>query len=141
MRKQLTLTTAMAAGLLALPGCASQQNEWDDVVAEQDTAICVDKEGKRVEDNSCAPRNATGNYGGGSAMTSAFLWYYLGRNMAMPYYGESVNRGRYAGQGSYQPRPGVNYAPAPPTSRMTRSQAVRRGGLGSSARSFGGGRS
>lgn len=140
MRKQLTLTTAMASALLALPGCSSQ-DEWSEgAVADRDTAICVDKEGKRVEDRSCAPQGAAG-VSHGSGIGTAFLWYYLGRNMRVPYYGDSVNSGRFAGQGSFQPRAGASYAAAPPASRMTRSQAVSRGGLGSSSRRFGSGRS
>lgn len=141
MNKQLSMTTAMAAALLALPGCSSN-DEWnEDVVTDSDTAICVDKEGKRVDDNQCGQRNVVQYSGGGSGVATAFLWYYLGRNSAVPYYGDSIRNPRYAGLGSYQPRPGVNYAAAPAASRMTRSSAVSRGGLGSSGRRFGGGRS
>ncbi len=139
MKKQLSMTTAMAAALLSLPGCSSN-DEWnEDVVADRDTAICVDKEGKRVDDGQCRQRNAV--HQGGSGVGTAFLWYYLGRNSAVPYYGDSIRNPRYAGLGSYQPRSGVNYAAAPAASRMTRSSAVSRGGLGSSGRRFGGGRS
>lgn len=139
MRKQLTMTTAMAAALLALPACSSD-NEWnEDVVADKDTAVCVDKEGKRVEDTQCS-RQAS-HHGGGSGISSAFLWYYIGRNSAVPYYGDSINDRRFAGRGSFQPRPGVDYARAPAAAGMTRSRAVSRGGLGASGRHFGGGRS
>lgn len=140
MNKQLSMTTAMAAALLSLPGCSSNDGWNEDVVADRDTAICVDKEGKRVDDNQCGQRNVT-HYGGGSGVGTAFLWYYLGRNSAVPYYGESIRNPRYASTGSYEPRAGVNYAAAPAASRMTRSAAVSRGGLGSSGRRFGGGRS
>lgn len=140
MKKQLSMTTAMAAALLSLPGCSSN-DEWnEDVVADRDTAICVDKQGNRVDDNQCARTNVV-HHGGGSGVVTAFLWYYLGRNSAVPYYGESIRSPRYAGFGSYAPRSGVDYARAPAASRMTRSAAVSRGGLGSSGRSFGGGRS
>ena len=134
MKKQLGMTTAMAAALVALPACSSN-NGWDDnVVADRDTAICVNQAGERVDDDQCDD-----NRGGG--MSNAFLWYYLGRSAAIPYYGDSIHHSRYRGRGSYQPRSGVSYGRAPVTTNVTRSQAVSRGGLGSSSRSFGGGRS
>lgn len=140
MKKQLSMTTAMAAALLSLPGCSSNDDWNEDVVADRDTAICVDKEGKRVDDSQCGQQTVV-HHSGGSGVGSAFLWYYLGRSSAVPYYGDSIRAPRYAGLGSYEPRSGVNYARAPAASRMTRSAAVSRGGLGSSGRSFGGGRS
>ncbi|PJI87444.1 hypothetical protein DAH66_05090 [Sphingomonas koreensis] len=139
MKKQLTVTTAMAATLLALPGCSGGDDWNEDVYASGDTAICVDQEGKRVDDDRCGERNYYSGGGGGGS--NAFLWYYLGRSSAVPYYGDSIRDKRYAGYGSYQPRPGANYGPAPASTRMTRSAAVSRGGFGSSGRSFGGGRS
>ncbi|HEX8300641.1 hypothetical protein [Sphingomonas sp.] len=135
MKKQLSMTGAMAAALLALPGC-SREERWDDVVADKDTAVCVDKEGKRVEDAQCARQPAV--HAGGS---NAFLWYYLGRNSRVPYYGDSIRDARYANSGSYQPRAGGSYGYAPSDANMTRSQAVSRGGMGSRGRSFGSGRS
>ncbi len=138
MKKHLTMTTAMAAALIALPGCSGGDDWNEDVYASGDTAICVDKEGKRVDDDQCSKDRVHYSGGGGS---SAFLWYYLGRSSAVPYYGDSIRDKRYAGQGSYQPRPGASYTSAPSSTRMTRSAAVSRGGFGSSGRSFGGGRS
>jgi hypothetical protein len=136
MRKQLTMTTAMAAALVALPACSSNDGWNEDVVADRDTAVCVDKQGSRVDDDLC---NDNHHHSGGS---SAFLWYYIGRNAAVPYYGDSIYDRRYAGRtGSFAPRPGVDYSKAPASTKMTRSQAVSRGGLGSSSRRFGGGRS
>lgn len=137
MKKQLSMTTAMAAALLALPGCSSDDG-WDDVVAEKDTAVCVDKQGNRVEDSQCE-RQASHRTGGGGS--SAFLWYYLGRRSAVPYYGDSINDPRYRGHGSFTPGAGVQYDRSPMASRMTRSQAVSRGGMGSRSRHFGSGRS
>ncbi|MCY7397821.1 MAG: hypothetical protein LH466_03140 [Sphingomonas bacterium] len=137
MNKQLTMTTAMAAALIALPGCSSN-NGWDDnVVADRDVAVCVDQEGKRVEDRRCNE----GQRSVGSGLSSGLLWYYIGRNSAVPYYGDSVRQGRYAGAGAFTPRAGASYFPAPARTSMTRSQAVSRGGLGSSGRRFGSGRS
>ncbi len=135
MTKQLTITTAMAAALITLPACSSN-NGWDDeaVVANRDTAVCVDQNGTRVDDDRCSTSR------GGSGMSSGLLWYYIGRNSAVPYYGDSVRDRRFA-SGSYQPRAGASYFPAPAETRMTRSRAVSRGGLGSTSRRFGSGRS
>jgi hypothetical protein len=143
MRKQLSMTTAMAAALVALPACSSNDGWNDDVVADRDTAVCVDKQGSRVDDDLCNDGRRSGSGGG---VSNAFLWYYIGRNAAVPYYGDSIYDRRYArpgggGYGSFAPRPGVDYARAPASTKMTRSQAVSRGGLGSSSRRFGGGRS
>ena len=135
MKKQLSMTSAMAAALIALPACSSNDDWNEDVVASRDTAVCVDQEGKRVDDDLC-DRDRGGGIG-----SSAFLWYYLGRSSAVPYYGDSIHHRRYSGRGSYTPAPGINYDRAPVSTRMTRSQAVSRGGLGSSSRRFGGGRS
>lgn len=138
MRKQLSMTTAMAAALVALPACSSNDGWNEDVIADRDTAVCVDKQGSRVDDDLCS--DDRGRSGG----SSAFLWYYIGRSSAVPYYGDSIYDRRYARNGrpgSFAPQPGVNYARAPASTKMSRSQAVSRGGLGSSSRRFGGGRS
>jgi hypothetical protein len=142
MNKKLTITTAMAATLLTLPACSGQQEDWDgEVVAERDTAVCVDQSGNRVDDDMCNSNSLhNGGYHGGGG-SNAFLWYYLGRSSAVPYYGESIHDRRFAGQGAYQPKPNTVYERAPSRSRMTRSQAVSRGGLGSSGFRFGGSRS
>jgi hypothetical protein len=141
MNKQLSMTTAMAAALLALPGC-SNEPEWNgDVTTDRDTAICVNKEGERVDDDQCARHShAGGGYHGGGG-SNAFLWYYLGRQSAVPYYGESIHDRRFAGRGSFQAQSGAVYHAAPAETRMSRSRAVSRGGLGSSSRRFGGVRS
>ena len=137
MKKQMFMTTAMAAALAGLPGCSSDNNGWnEEVIADRDTAVCVDQQGQRVDDDLCdndRPRT--------SGMGNAFLWYYIGRSAAVPYYGDSIHDrrySRYARYNSFSPRPGVAYGRAPATTRMTRSQAVSRGGLGSSSRRFGG---
>ncbi len=137
MRKQLTMTPAMAAALAALPACSSNDGWNEEVIADRDTAICVDGQGSRVDDDHCD--NRRGGVGPG-----AFMWYYLGRRAAVPYYGDSIYDSRFARHGrpgTFAPQPGVAYARAPASTRITRSQAVSRGGLGSSSRRFGGGRS
>ena len=132
--KDLKFTTGVAAALLAAPlatGCNQQQdNGW---TADRDTAVCVDKEGHRVPDSQCPQqRQAVA-----SSFGSPFLWYYLGRQSSLPYYGDTV-RG-----GSYAPTAGHSYFRAPAGTAMTRSASSRggsiaRGGFGSSARGFGG---
>lgn len=132
MKKQLTITTAMAAALLALPACSSNDGWSEDVVADRDTAICVNPDGERIDDDLCDDDDYRGrSYG--------FAHYYIGRGAPVPYYGDSIHHGRYKGYGSYQPARGVSYGRAPVATNITRSQAVSRGGLGSSSRSFGGG--
>ena len=133
MKKQLGMTTAMAATLLGTPGCSSG-NEWnEDVVAERDTQVCLDSSNVRVDDDLCNDRYHS-YYGG-------YHGYYFGRGARLPYYGESVDDPRFRNTGSATPRSGATYDRAPVATRMTRSQAVARGGLGSSGRGFGGGRS
>jgi hypothetical protein len=137
MKKQMFMTTAMAAALAGLPACSSNtDNGWnEEVIADRDTAVCVDQQGARVDDDLCDDDRYRG--GGGNA----FLWYYIGRNAAVPYYGDSIHDrrySRYARYNSFSPRPGVAYGRAPTSTRLTRSQAVSRGGLGSSSRRFGG---
>lgn len=137
MSKELILTAAAAAVLISAPYACAPSNDWDEGQrAQSDTAVCVNSEGQRVEDYRCDD----GRYGG-SGSSNGFLWYYLGRNSALPYYGDNVRDSRYAAGGSYTPRPGASYSRAPVSTAMTRSAAVSRGGLGSSSRFFGGGRS
>ena len=135
MKKQLAMTSAMAAVLIAVPACTSNDDWNEDVVATRDTAICVDQQGERVDDDLC---DNDGYRGGGS---NAFLWYYMRRSSPIPYYGDSIHHRRYSGYGSYQPASGIAYGRAPVSTSMKRSQAVSRGGFGSTARSYGGGRS
>ena len=136
MKKQLFLTTAMAATLGSLSGCSSPEDDWgNDVVADRDTRVCVDQNGYRVDDDRCERSTHVHSGGGG------LFWYYIGRGSRVPYYGDPVRDPRYGFKGSYFPTKGVNYAKAPAATAMSRSSAVSRGGWGSSGRSFGGGRS
>ena len=134
MKKQLAMTTAMAAALAGLPACSSNDGWNEDVIADRDTAVCVNQAGERIDDDFCDDDRRVGG-------SNAFLWYYIGRNSAVPYYGDSIHDRRFRGSGSYRPAPGVGYVRAPASTNITRSQAVSRGGLGSRSRSFGGGRS
>lgn len=128
MTKQLTITATMAATLMALSACSPSQNEWEEATSDSDTGVCVDQQGRRIPDDDCR----TGSRGGGGR------WYYIDRHAPLPYYGDSIRDARFSGRGSYEPRLGVDYYTAPASTQMTRSQAISRGGLGSSGRRFGG---
>jgi hypothetical protein len=133
MKKQLFLTSTMAAALTALSGCSSG-NDWnEDVVASDDTAICVDQNGNRIDDDACDDDRARFGFFGSR--------YYINRGSRVPYIGDSIRDTRYAFKGSTSPVAGVRYAKAPSATSITRSAAIARGGFGSSSRSFGGGRS
>lgn len=124
--KKLTLTASLAAALVGLSGCGDD-DDWD-TRATADTRVCVDNAGQRIDDDYCERRV------GGSS------FFYLGRGSRIPYYYDNVRDPRYAKYGSYTPNAGSRYVAAPASTRMARSTAVSRGGLGSSSRSFGGGR-
>lgn len=131
-RKQLILTTAMAATLGSLSGCASN-DEWSDgEIADSDTAVCVDQNGNRVDDDFCDDHR---HYGHGVG------WFYINRGSRLPYYGDSVYDKRLGIKGSTKADASKPYFRAPASTAMTRSAAVARGGFGSSSRGFGGGRS
>jgi hypothetical protein len=134
MKKQIFLTSTMAAALTALSGCSSG-NDWnEDVIASDDTAICVDQNGNRIDGDTCDDdRLRVGGFYGSR--------YYLKRGSRIPYLGDSIRDTRYAFVGSNSPMAGVRYAKAPVATSITRSAAIARGGFGSSSRSFGGGRS
>lgn len=137
--KNLALTTAMAATLTSLAGCSSS-NEWgEDVTADRETAVCVDQNGKRIQDTACGTGNRHGS-GLGGGLAGAY-WFYMGRNARVPFLGDSVNDPARRFTGSTTPAAGTSYARAPSSANMTRSAAVSRGGFGSSGRGFGGGRS
>jgi hypothetical protein len=129
MKKHLTLTTPVAAALSMLSGCSTAP-DWDDQpVAARDTVVCTDDAGEVVDDGWCRDNRYPG-----------YSSYYYRRGAYLPFYGDSVRNSRFA-TGSLAPQAGVSYAPAPADVRMTRSTAMSRGGLGSTGRSFGGGRS
>jgi hypothetical protein len=132
MKKQIFLTSAMAATLSSLSGCSSS-DDWDgSVYAENDTGVCVDQNGYRVDDDLCDDdRYRGGGYG----------WFYMGRGSRVPYYGDSIRDKKYGFAGSSTPDPSKVYARAPEATKVTRSAAMARGGFGSSSRSFGSGRS
>jgi hypothetical protein len=125
MDKKLTLTATLAAALTGLAGCSDGPRE---IVADDNTRICVDEFGSRIDDDYCDDDHRRG--GGGLA---TFL--YLRKGSPIPYYYDNVRDRKYASYLSRTPLPG--YVRAPAASNMARSTAVSRGGLGSSGRSFG----
>lgn len=131
MKKQLALTTAMAATLAGLSGCSSRNSWDDDVVVDRDTRVCVDQNGYRVDDDRCGQR---GYYGGGS-----HLWYYVNRGNRVPFFGDRVNDPQLGLKGSYFPTKGVQYANAPAKANLVRTSSMARGGFGSRSSFFGSG--
>lgn len=127
MKKDLIITTAIAGALAAgLAGCGRRDNGW---TADRDTAICVDRVGRRVPDANCGGGGVP--FAGGSG-GNPFLWYYLGRASAVPYYGEPAAGGRYT------PAGGHAYSRAPAATAVTRAAAISRGGFGQSGHGFAG---
>lgn len=122
MEKKLTLTVSLAAALAGLSGCSNRDNL--DVRAAGTTRVCADEWGQRISDDYCERRG-----GGGS-------FFYLGRGAPIPYYYDNIRDARYARYVSRTP-PGGSFLRAPAGTNMARSSAISRGGLGSSARSFG----
>lgn len=125
MKKQfnLTLTTAIATSLVACGPSPSSSGSWDDYTqySDRDTAVCVDRRtNQRIADSNCDRNGSGGN---------AAFWYYMGRYSAVPYYGERVSGGTFTRS------PNVSYYRAPPTTSMSRSDAISRGGFGSTGRS------
>lgn len=120
MKKQFVLTSTILASLAA---CSSQPSmDEDGWTSDRETAICVNKEGQRIDDDACDDDD------GSNGMATAAMWYFIGANSRVPYYGER------AYGGSTVRKSGVSYYKAPAATQVTKSQAVSRGGFGSSAR-------
>jgi hypothetical protein len=113
---ELRITTAVSAALLAA-GCGTKSNPNNGWTAAENTAVCTDQQGKRVDDRNCDTRTA---YAGGPH----YGWYYLGRGGYVPGIGGYARGGSYAAPaGSHFTRAGVSAA------------SIARGGFGSSAHS------
>ena len=112
MKKQLSMTTAMAAALLALPACSSNDGWNEDVVADRDTAVCVNQQGSgsttTYAASDCRPSWRRQRLG------TAFLWYYLGRNSR-----RSLLR-------RFDPRPRVTPARAGPAPSRRSPESIMR---------------
>ncbi|HQS70174.1 MAG: hypothetical protein B7Y36_01210 [Novosphingobium sp. 28-62-57] len=138
IKKKLILTSAMAATLSTLGGCSGKSTKDGDVVAERDTAVCVDQNGTRVEDSRCGN---PGMRSGGGGMASAFLWYYVGRGGLIPHRGDNINDPNRGFNGSHFASKGTQYAAAPASTNVVRSPATSRAGFGSSGSKFASSRS
>ncbi|WP_165323998.1 hypothetical protein [Rhizorhabdus phycosphaerae] len=137
MDKNVALTSSVAAALIAVSALTpSAEPQWEDPVADLDTAVCVDSQGYRVADPNCHEGDTNGS---GSSAHGGGRWFYLNRGARLPFLLDSVSGAAQDGSGSYERRPGISYYQAPSSVNMTRSRAVSRGGLGSSGRRFGGG--
>lgn len=119
-RKTLLFTAGMASALL-ISGCDAPPSDTN-AYADRDTAVCVDQQHRRVQDDFCQRAQ--------QSHSNAFLWYYLGRSSVIPYYGEPVARG------SFTRTAGATYFHAPVATAVTRSVAISRGGFGSSGHGF-----
>ncbi len=105
--------------MLASSSC-SDRNEWQ---ANQNTRVCTDANGNRVEEGRC--QQSDGGY-------NPYRWYYISHGGYIPYYGGPVGGGFYSApagtQGSYSTAPS-----SPPAGSVTR------GGFGSIGSSHAGG--
>jgi hypothetical protein len=134
IKKKLILTSAMAATLSTLGACSGEAEKDGEVLADRDTAVCVDQNGTRIEDEHCAKPGARS--GIGSGLASAAMWYYVGRGGRIPYRGDSVNDSSRGFTGSYFSTKGTQYASAPAATNVVRSPSVARAGFGSSGSKF-----
>lgn len=74
--------------------------------------------------------------GGGNGIASAFLWYYIGRNSAIPYVGQQATGGTYRPvETSYARSAFTSRGSYGTTTTTTPSGTVTRGGFGGTARS------
>jgi hypothetical protein len=119
---ELRITTAVSAALLAA-GCGPKFDAKNGWTAAENTAVCTDEQGKRVDDGNCG-RNAA--YAGGGY--HHYGWYYIPRGAFVPGIGMGA-RG-----GSYSAPSGSRFTPA-----GVSASHISRGGFGSSAH-FAGGR-
>lgn len=134
MSREIFLTGKLVAGLGILAGVSvydARDDQAKDIEAYWDMAVCVDPAGRRVADEQCSDDRHAG----------APVWYYLRRGSRVPYYGDPINSSALGQQASLEPDKGITYDRAPASTKMTRSEAVARGGLGSSAHRMGAGRS
>lgn len=126
MKRELRIPLVLSLAAATLMACSKKEEEYTPQVTGEPTQICVDKEGNHVEESKCAaapvrtapaqPGTAlasngqpntqiTNNYSnggnGGGIGNDAFMWYFIGRSMAMPPYGYHVYGGSYYASPSY----------------------------------------
>jgi hypothetical protein len=111
---ELRITTAVSAALLAA-GCGPKFDAKNGWTAAENTAVCTDQQGRRVDDRYC---DRNGVYAGGHH----YGWYYIPRGAFVPGIGMGARGGSYAAPaGSHWARSSVSAA------------HIARGGFGSSA--------
>jgi hypothetical protein len=115
MTGELRITTAVSAALL-VAGCGPKFDAKKGWNAAENTAVCTDQQGRRVEDRYC-DRNAAYNNG-----YHHYGWYYMPRGAFVPPLGMAA-RG-----GSYSAPSGARYTPS-----GVSAAHISRGGFGSSA--------
>jgi hypothetical protein len=113
MKFKLGFVAATAALLLA--GC--DQHEDKGWTADNDTRVCKNADGIRVDDSQCE------NYAHGGSM-SPFMWWYIMRGGYVPYVGSSFANNQYE---TSSPRYGNSYRSAP---SVAPRGAITRGGFG-----------
>lgn len=127
MLKKVILAATVAGLALTASACnrAPAYGYYNDgYYAGGNTQVCTDRAGRRVPDNMCQQAY----YGGGF---NPYIWYYVGSNYPVPYYGTIVHGGSWSRPSNFR-----SYVRAPAQANVTRSVAVSRGGLGSTSRSF-----
>ena len=112
----LPLTTAISAAILATTAC-SNSRDWQ---IDNDTRVCVNDNGDRVDEGNCNRNNGAG--------WSPYRWYYISRGGYVPYYGNTVSGGSY-----FPSTTSTGYASAPaepPPGAVTRAGFGSHGGGG-----------
>ncbi len=84
--KLLKYSVVMAIAAIST-GCGDNKDNTN-------TKVCVDKDGKIIDDSMCEQRH------GGGMMANPFMWYYGSRMLGI---------GQTATGGSYTPKQGVDY--------------------------------
>lgn len=113
MKSRLLITTAVASAFLAASCGTEVEDRSGEWTAEEDTKVCTDQQGNRVDDAKCAAANTQRAANG--AATGFFVWYFLSRGGIVPRIGAPVTGGSYK----------------PATGRSYKAASVARGGFGS----------
>lgn len=112
MKSKLLITTAVSSAFIAASCGSSAPDRNASWTTEEDTKVCTDDKGNRVDDEKCK-QTRVHNSGSGAAV-GFFAWYYLSRGGRVPAIGNRVSGG------AFQPTTGRSY----------RSSSVARGGFG-----------
>lgn len=134
----MKLKYVMIAAAASLTACSPSQPSYDNTqswAASQDTRICRDNAGRRIDDRYCTRSQLAGG-----SSSNAFMWYYIGRGGYVPPVGQTYTPDSY---GRSTPVAGKTYTSAPKVisavpgmSAKGTVGSVSRGGFGSSAHGF-----